>query len=293
MKYQKICIVFLFLIGFAFQLTACAQEPKAEPVKPSMTHEQIANYIRKAFNVPANVGITVKENAESKSIPGTYPIMVEFKGEKGNQNQEAWVTKENTLIIGRTFDMSVDPYKKNLDKITLGNNVPVTGAPDAKVTIVEYSDFQCPYCSSAHVTVKDLLKQYEGKVKVAYKHLPLTNIHNWAEDAAVASVCVHKQKPDAFWKLSDYFFTNQKSITKETLAAKLQEFSTQQSLNHEELKKCIADPASKQQVTADTAEAGTLGLSSTPSFMVNGRAVVGAIPADQFKKIIDEALTTQ
>ncbi|MCI0413664.1 DsbA family protein [bacterium] len=295
MKYQKLYTLFLFLIVFAFQLTACAQDqPKAETAaKPSMTHEQIATYIRKAFNVPANVTITVKENAESKAIPGTYAVNVEFKGERGSQTQEAWITKENMLVIGRVMDMSVDPYKKNQEKIVLGTNVPVTGAQDAKVTIVEYSDFQCPYCSNAHVTVKDMLKQYEGKVKVAYKHLPLTNIHNWAEEAAIASVCVHKQKPETFWKLSDYYFTNQKTITKETLGAKLQEFSTQEGLNHEELKKCMADPVSKQQVTADTTEAGSLGLSSTPSFFVNGRMVVGAIPADQFKQIIDEALTTQ
>jgi protein-disulfide isomerase len=286
MNYQKFCLVFLFI--FSLQLTACAQEPAA--VKPSMTNEQIATYIRKAFNVPKEVTITIQENAESKAIPGTYPILVLFKGGRVDQKQEAWITKENTLIVGRTFDMNIDPYKKNQDRINL-TNVPVTGAADAKVTIVEYSDFQCPYCSSAHVTVKDLLKQYEGKVKVAYKHLPLA-MHNWAQDAAGAAVCVHKQNPETFWKLSDFFFTNQKAITKETFDSKLQEFSTQNGVNSDELKKCMADPATKQKVDADTAEAGSLGLSSTPSFIVNGRTVIGAIPADQFKQIIDEALTT-
>jgi len=288
MNYQKLYLLLLFVL--TFQLTACAQEQQAEPVKSSMTNEQIASYIRKAFNVPANVTITVQENAESKDIPGTYPILVVFKGGRVDQKQEAWITKENKLIVGRTFDMNVDPYKKNQDKINLAN-VPTTGAADAKVTIVEYSDFQCPYCSSAHVTVKDLLKQYEGKVKVAYKHLPLA-MHNWAKDAAEASVCVHKQNPETFWKLSDYFFTNQKVITKETFDAKLQEFSTQNGINSEELKKCMADPATKQKVDADTAEAGSLGLSSTPSFIVNGRTVIGAVPVDQFKQVIDEALTT-
>ncbi len=290
MKYQKISIVFLFLAVFTFQLCACAQEQTAAPVKPSMTHEQIANYIRKAFNVPANVTITVKENPQSKDVPGTYPVVVEFKGDRVDQKQEAWITTENKLIVGKTFDMTVDPYKRNLDKVSLAN-VPTTGAPDAKVTIVEYSDFQCPYCSSAHVTVKDLLKQYEGKVKVAYKHLPLA-MHNWAKDAAAISVCVHKQNPDAFWKLSDYFFTNQKAITKENFDAKMQEFGAQNGINSEELKKCMADPTTEQKVAADTAEASSLGLSSTPSFLVNGRTVIGAIPVDQFKKIIDEALTT-
>jgi protein-disulfide isomerase len=291
MKYHKLSICFLFLLVFAFQLAACAQQA-AEPLKPGMTNEQIANYIRKAFNVPNKVTITVKENADSKAIPGTYPIMVEFKGEQVNQTQEAWVTKENVLIVGRTFDMSVDPYKKNWDKINLTNNVPMTGPADAKVTIVEYSDFQCPYCSRAHVTVKELLKQYDGKIKVAYKHLPLTNIHNWAESAALASVCVYKQKPDAFWQFSDYFFTNQQTIKAETFDAKLQEFSTQSGLKYDDLKKCMADPETKQKVSADTAEAGKLGLSSTPSFVINGKTVVGAVPLEDFKQAIDEAMTT-
>jgi protein-disulfide isomerase len=288
MKYLRLSFL-LCLVVFAFQLTACAQD---ETVKPSMTNEQIAAYIRKAFNVPANVTITIKENTESKAVPATYPIMVQFRGERVNQDQEAWVTKNNVLIVGRTFDMSVDPYKKNLDKISMAN-VPITGAPDAKVTIVEYSDFQCPYCSQAYVTVKDLLKVYDGKVKVAYKHLPLSNIHNWAQDAAVASVCVHQQNPEAFWKLSDFFFTNQKTITKDTLGTQLQQFSTDAKLNYEALQKCIADPATQQKVRTDAAEADGLGLNSTPSFVVNGRTVVGALPEDQFKQIIDEALTAQ
>ncbi len=280
---------FLFLLAFAFQFSACAQEPKAEePFRPAMSNEQIASYIRKVFNVPGNVQITVKESSQSR-IAGTYPILVEFKGERGNQEQEAWITKDNTLIVGKTFNLNEDPFKKNLEKITTVD-APSTGAPDAKVVIVEYSDFQCPFCSRAHVTVKDVLKLYEGKVKLFYKHLPLTNIHDWAEPAAIASLCVNKQNSEAFWKFSDYLFANQKEITKDTLNSRLQEFSAQSSLNFEELQKCIADPATKLVITAHSKEAGDLGLGSTPSFMVNGRPVIGAVPMEQFKQVIDEAL---
>jgi len=288
MSYSRLLFL-LCLVVFAFQFTACAQD---QAVKPSMTNEQIAAYIRKAFNVPKEVTITIKENPESKTVPSTYPIMVHFAGGRVNQDQEAWVTKDNVLIVGRAFDMSVDPYKKNLDKINLANS-PSTGPADAKVTVVEYSDFECPYCSQAYGTVKDLLKAYDGKIKVVYKHLPLSNIHPWAEDAAIASVCVHQQSPEAFWKLSDFFFTNQKAINKDSLASQIQQFSTENSLNYESLQKCIADPATKQKVSTDTAEATALGLNSTPSFVVNGRTLIGALPEDQFKQAIDEALTAQ
>ena len=290
MTYKKFVMVCVLLIPLAFPLSACAQQQGGETAKPSMSNEQVAAYIRKAFNVPNNVTITVTENAGSKDLPGAYPIMIAFKGDRVNQTQEAWITNENKLIVGRAFDLTIDPYKKNQDKVNLAN-VPVTGSPDAKITIVEYSDFQCPYCSSAHVTVKNLLSQYPGKVKVAYKHLPL-QMHNWARQAAEASVCIHKQNPEAFWKFSDYLFTNQKAIKLETFDAKLQEFSAQNGVKPEELKQCMADPATKQKVQADEQEAESLGLTSTPSFLVNGRTVVGAIPLDQFKQIIDEALTT-
>jgi len=168
-------------------------------------------------------------------------------------------------------------------------NTPVVGVSSAKVTIVEYTDFQCPYCKEAHFTLKELLKQYKGKIKIAYKHNPL-DIHLWAKDAAFASVCVYKQKPESFWRLTDYFFQNQSGITAETLSTKIKEFSTRSNLNYSQLETCMQDPSTKEKVSADIAEAGTLGLNSAPSFVVNGKIVQGALPIDQFKTVIDQAL---
>lgn len=287
---------FLLSLFVTFQW-ACAQDPQAakgpaqsqaETPKQTqrMTNEQISTYVRKAMNIPSNVTVTITEN-ESK-IPGLQGILIELRWEKGIKKQQAWVTEDNLLILGQTFDMTVDPYKKNWEKISF-SDVPTTGFPEAKVTIVEYSDFQCPFCSQAHVTVKELLKQYEGKVKLIYKHLPL-EIHNWAQAAAVAAACVYEQNPDAFWKLSDFLFTNQKTLTKDTLGAKILDFSKESNLNSDQLQKCINDPATSQLVKANMAEASTLGLNSTPSFVINGRLVVGAQKLEQFKQIIDEAL---
>src|SRR5262249_11427913 len=148
------------------------------------------------------------------------------------------------------------------------------------VTLVEYTDFQCPFCSKAHGTLQDVLKGYEGKVKIMYKGLPL-NIHNWAEDGAVAGACIYQQNNDAFWKAVDYFFTNQKEITKETLKTKVLEFAKTANLDTDKLSKCMDDKASLPQVQADMAEAQALGFNSTPSFLVNGRPVVGALTADE------------
>ena len=200
------------------------------------------------------------------------------------------MTKDGkTLVIGRTLDLTEDPYKKNWSKVNLAN-APTKGAADAKVTLVEYTDFQCPFCSRAHNTLEDVLKQYEGKVKLTYKSLPL-NIHPWAEDAAVAGVCIYQQGGnDAFWKITDYFFQNQQSITKDTLKAKVLEFAKTANVDADKLTKCMDDKATLPTIQADQAEAQALGFNSTPSFLVNGRPIVGALAPEEFKKVLDEAV---
>lgn len=279
----------LLFLTLGLHLNACAQEQPAAQTKPSASrksNEEISNYVRKALNVPGNISITVKDR-ESK-IPGMQGIVIEFRGERVNQDQDAWIAEGNVLVMGRMYDLNEDPYEKNWKKISL-SNVPTTGAPEAKVTIVEYSDFQCPFCSQAHQTVKQLLQDYNGKVKLMYKHFPL-NIHNWAEDAAVASTCAYQQNPESFWKLEDFFFTNQKTLTKDTLNAKVIEFATTANLNKDQLQKCMTERSTLDTVKANMAEATSLGLNSTPSFIVNGRPLIGAVGLEQFKQVVDEEL---
>jgi protein-disulfide isomerase len=295
---------FLVLIFVALNFTvACASQENTEAKKEEGTtaapapaggalsaqdSEKIAAYIRKAFNVPANVSVVVQDGGESK-IPGMKAIKVQFTGERGSQSQEAWITSDQkTLLVGKALDMSVDPYKENLAKINLAN-APVKGAEAAKVTIVEYTDFQCPFCSKAHVTVEQLLKDYDGKVKVAYKALPL-NIHNWAEDSAVAAACVNEQNKEAFWKFANHFFQNQGTIKKETLSQTVFQLAKENGLDEAALKTCIDSKKTLPQVQADMKEAQALGFQSTPSFVVNGRPVIGAKPIEEFKMIIDAEL---
>ena len=279
------------LLGLLNGPLACAQQPaekSAAPAVAPINTTEVGAYIRKVFNVPANVQINVTEQPTS-SVAGLRMVKVEFVAEKGTQNQDAWVTQDGkTLIVGRTFDMSIDPYKENLAKMKL-DGAPVSGKADAKVTIVEYTDFQCPFCSRAHNVVEQLLKEYDGRIKVVYKSLPL-NIHNWAEDAAVAGACVAEQKNDAFWVYAHYFFENQKTLTKETLMDKVYALAAENQLDVEKLKGCISARTTLPRVQADMKEAQVLGFNSTPSFVVNGRPLVGAVPVEQFRQVIDEAL---
>jgi protein-disulfide isomerase len=298
---------FLVLVFITLNFTIACASPDAQTQKSetatttaqgSLSAEQsekIGTYIRKAFGVPTNVGVVVKEGGEQK-IPGLTSIQVQFVTDKGSQVQDAWVSPDQKImVIGRVLDLTVDldkqradKAKENLGKVNLAN-APVKGAPAAKVTIVEYTDFQCPFCSRGYTTVEQLLKDYDGKVKVVYKALPL-NIHNWAEDSAVAAACVAEQNKDAFWKYYSFFFQNQATIKKDTLNEKVMSMAKENGLDEAALKTCIDTKKTLPQVQADMKEAQSLGFNSTPSFMVNGMPLIGAKPIEEFKQIIDAEL---
>jgi protein-disulfide isomerase len=297
---NKPFLKFLVLIFLSLNFTiACASQENPEAKKDeapaasagalsAQETEKIGQFIRKAFNIPPNVAVVVQDGGESK-IPGMKAIKVQFTAERGSQVQDAWISQDQkVLVVGRVLDMTVDPYKENLAKINL-SNAPVKGAESAKVTIVEYTDFQCPFCSRAHTTIEQLLKDYDGKIKVAYKALPL-NIHPWAEDSAVAAACVNEQNKEAFWKYASYFFQNQSTLTKDNLNQKVFEMAKTNNLDEAALKTCIDSKKTLPQVQADLKEAQALGFQSTPSFVVNGRPVIGAKPIEEFKQIIDAEL---
>lgn len=207
----------------------------------------------------------------------------------GSQQVPVTVTEDGKYIVLADFiDTTVDPLKETMDKISL-EDVPFKGAEDANVTVVEYSDFQCPFCKRGSDMIPEILEEYEGKVKIGYKQLPLP-IHNWATEAAIASVCASKQGNDKFWKLHDLFFENQGKLNAENIKGEIGGFAKQIGLNTDEFNKCIDSPEVAQRVKDEAEEARSIGISSTPTFVVNGMIVPGANPHG-LKSAIDLALS--
>lgn len=181
------------------------------------------------------------------------------------------------LILGsEIYDSTVDPHKEVMEKISL-ENVPTKGAEDAPVTIVEYSDFQCPFCKRGKDMLPDLLKEYDGKVKISYKQLPLQN-HNWAKPAAIASLCAYEQGNDKFWAFHDTLFDNQKDITLENSTEKFNAFAKEVGLDTKKFDACLDSPEVKAAVEKDMKEAVAIGVQSTPTFVIEGMIVPGANP---------------
>ena len=172
---------------------------------------------------------------------------------------------------------------KNPVKIDLGSS-PFKGPKDAKVTIVEFSDFQCPYCRAGASTVEGLLKDYGTSVRVVFKNFPLVSIHPQAEPAARAALAAHKQ--GKFWEMHDELFANQGAL-KESLYTDL---AKKIGIDVEKFKTDYASEEIKKAVEADMAVAESVGIQGTPGFAVNGVMVRGNYPPAHFKKIIDRWL---
>ena len=173
---------------------------------------------------------------------------------------------------------------------------PVRGNPDAPVTIVEYSDFQCPYCNRGFQTVEQILEKYPNDVKFVFKHFPLTQIHPWARPAAIATECAANQNADAFWTLHDAYFENQGELNPENVVAKSKEWLADSGIDMATWETCAADTSSETyqaaaaEVDADLAAGQELGVSGTPGFFVNGEFLNGAQPITAFEPIIQRAI---
>ena len=162
---------------------------------------------------------------------------------------------------------------------------PVRGVATAPVTIVEYSDFHCPFCRRVQPTLTALLDKYKGQVRLVYKHLPLDALHPQARRVSEASWCAAQQ--DKFWQFHDAVYAD---TSNDAGDAALTRYATTAGLDAATFTSCLANPEAKAAVQRDVAQGESLGLNSTPGFFVNGREVRGAQPIEAFSTIIDEEL---
>jgi len=161
---------------------------------------------------------------------------------------------------------------------------PSLGPEDAPITIVEFSDYQCPYCKRWHEQVyQSLLNEYPGQIRFVYRHLPLTSIHPEAFPAAEAAMCAGEQ--NAYWQFHDRLFGG------DTLGSDLYtQYAQELGLDMASFEACVTEHKYQEAVQTDLDFAVDLGARSTPTFFINGLAVVGAQPLDVFKQVIDKEL---
>jgi protein-disulfide isomerase len=249
--------------------------------------DALVKYYRKKTNLPPAQAVTVSDVKDSP-IKGAKQGVLQVGGQK-----VTFIASPDLryVVFGEIDDVTVDPSKAVMEKISLKGE-PFKGGKDAKVTIIEYSDFQCPFCTKGYNTIeKEVLPQYGDKVRFYYKHLPL-NFHPWAEPAAIAYECLKQQDPSAAWAVYQGFFENQKDVNPTNVKEKAIAFIADKKIDKAKFDDCYDNKKTLAKVNADKAEAAALGITGTPSFVINGRQVKGAQPADRFKAVIDDELAS-
>ncbi|MGA8220897.1 MAG: thioredoxin domain-containing protein [Candidatus Acidiferrales bacterium] len=217
------------------------------------------------------------------------PIEVTFNGT--SDAGVLYISKDGkTVVRGEMFDTSADPFAGNRARLQISGS-PSRGPADARVTIVEFSDFQCPHCRQLYENMKILTEHYP-QVRIVFKNFPLVAIHPWAMTAAIGGHCAFQQSPEAFWKVHDGLFENQDLVTTADVWERLVAYASQAGIDKDAFKACMASPEAKQAIEADIAEAQVLSVNSTPTAFVNGRPVVGGEPST-LQQYIDYELGDQ
>lgn len=214
------------------------------------------------------------------------PFAVTYKDQ--TQHATFYISKDGKQFIrGEMFDTTANPFAANLAKLHVDGS-PSRGPVNAPITIVEFADFECPHCAEVHTIMKSVERDYP-QLRLVFKNFPLSQIHPWAETAAIGAHCAFETSPQAFWKMYDLIFDNQDSITPDNVFDQLSIFAGQIGLNTDSFKACMASPAAKQAVDADHAEGVALNVDSTPTLFINGRSLPGG-DLDSIEQYIKFAL---
>ncbi len=275
----------------------CSAQTVPGAALPQDVKRKAETLIRTQYNVPPYVNMQFSDLKPS-DYPGYDTVTITFTGQKVTTYDFLISKDRKTLARLEKMDLSADP----MAKIDVKGR-PVRGNPNAKVTIVNFDDFECPFCSRFHATLfPSLMKQYGDKVKIIYKDYPLVEIHPWAMHAAVDANCLANQSNDAYWEFADYVHENQTSISPPRGTSqpnwtesftKLDAIARDQGKKHRvdesKLNACM-QKQDESAVRASMAEADTMQIDSTPTMFINGERLSGAVPEDQMKQILDRAL---
>ncbi|PTL82618.1 thioredoxin domain-containing protein [Vitiosangium sp. GDMCC 1.1324] len=262
---------------------------QAEAKKRNMTEEQLVK-AEVDDKIPAPPEAEIKklyDEAKERLPPGTTyeqvkPQIVDFLN--GSKKQERAREYFNELKKNANVQITLpEPPKPPVERKQVAATGPAKGPEGAPVTIVEFSDFQCPFCSRAIGTVEEVLKAYPNQVRLVFRQFPL-EFHKQAPKAAEAALCANDQ--GKFWEMHDTLFANQKELE----VPKLKEYAKKVGVDSAKFDKCLDSGEKAATVQADMADGQKVGVNGTPAFFINGILLSGAQPFDEFKSVIDSEL---
>lgn len=266
---------------------------------PPDVARKIEHQVRSFYNIPPEVKVVVGAVSPNSDVPGYDTVTVNIDGGDGKKKDYSFLLSKdhNTMLRVTKFDLSKDPYSEVMGKIDTAGR-PTRGDKSAKVVVVNYDDFECPFCARMHETLfPEILKEYGDRVLFVYKDYPLAEIHPWAIHAAVDANCLANQNSDAYWDFADYVHANKQQVDAEkTPAARydaLDKIAIQQGQKHNldatKLQACVK-AQNEDPIRRSMKEADGLGVNATPTLFINGQKIDGAVPIGQLRAALDSAL---
>lgn len=269
----------------------------AQSTSPDLA-KKIERHVRAYYKIPPEVHVMVGNPTASSEFSGYQTVIVTIDNSGKKQDLTFLVSKDQasmTRII--KFDLSKDPFAETMSKIdTVGR--PTRGAKGSKVVVVNFDDFECPFCSRMHQTLfPQILKEYGDRVTFVYKDYPLVEIHPWATHAAVDANCLSAQNNDAYWDFADYIHANQREVSNEKTPSgrteALDKLAMLQGQKHNldvvKLQSCIK-AQDETAVKASIKEGDSIGVEATPTLFINGQKIDGAVPIGELRSALDQAL---
>jgi protein-disulfide isomerase len=286
-----------FLALLLICLGCSAQSPPATSAGaiPDISRA-IEREVRAHYSLSPDVKVTLGP-LRSSEFPNYDALTVTFVSPNKKQDFEFLLSHDHKTLVRITkMDLTSDPYADIMKKIDVTGR-PQRGDKNAKVTVVNYDDFECPYCSRMHSTLfPGIFKEYGDRVVFIYKDYPLEEIHPWAVHAAVNANCLAAQNNDAYWDYADTLHGNQDAIKakgRDGWNAELDRLASAQGQRHNldvsKLQACVKAQDEKA-VRASMREGESVGVEATPTMFVNGQKLDGAVPADEVRVALDRAL---
>jgi predicted DsbA family dithiol-disulfide isomerase len=258
------------LDGRALEMEAKARGMTTEAVLASLKMSVVTETEARAFY-----------DANKDRIPQPYeqiaPQVREYLGKQ--RTEEATRRFYDDLWAKHGIRSLLAPYR-----VSVAADGPARGPSGAPITIVEFGDFQCPYCKQAEASLQRVLSDHPHDVRLVFRNFPLTQVHPDARLAAEAGICAAKQ--GKFWEMHDAMYANQHSLA----LIPLKETAGRLGLDVAHFSSCLVDPSTERALDTDRQAAQDLGLTSTPWFFIDGRPLDGSVPVQRFEQIISEEL---
>lgn len=290
----RIQTLLLLLIGLAGLNLAAQNKPatrthSAAPASASRlpTQTTVNDFLKHMFGYDGSITWKVESIKPAKD-PALAEVNVIMSGKQGAERLTFYVTPDNQYAIsGNIVPFGADPFAKVRADLQRGAHGPAKGPASAPVTLVEFSDLQCPHCKEAQPTIEQLLSQAPN-VRFISEQFPLQG-HNWAFKGASFAVCVAQESNTAYWKFVDSVYNQQQNITESNAEEKLTELATAAGVNGKRAAACAAEPATRQKVEQNVDLGKAVGVTGTPALYINGRATNLGIPVQVLKQIVDYA----